>query len=102
MQRTIRIDDYILDALLRDLIGHDRKPAAFLVYLWLTGEQCRRKSPVAISYIELAQNTGLSRSSTQASIRWLVGRKLLSSTKANATAVPVYTVQFPWRKRASR
>jgi hypothetical protein len=57
---------------------------------------------VAISYIELAQNTGLSRSSTQASIRWLLGRKLVSSSKANATAVPVYAVQFPWRRRASR
>jgi hypothetical protein len=102
MQKTIPIDDYILDTLLRDLTGHDRKPAAFLVYLWLTGEQARRRSPVAISYLELAQNTGLSRSSTQASIRWLLRRKLLTSTKANATAVPVYTVQFPWRKCAKR
>jgi len=101
MQR-IPIDYYILDALLRDLTGHDRKPAAFLVYLWLTGEQSRRKGPVAISYIELAQNTGLSRSSAQASVRWLLRRKLLSVTKATATAVPVYTVQFPWRKRLSR
>jgi hypothetical protein len=102
MQKTIPIDDYILDTLLRDLTGHDRKPAAFLVYLWLTGEQARRRSPVAISYLELAQNTGLSRSSTQASIRWLLRRKLLTSTKANATAVPVYTVQFRWRKCAKR
>lgn len=101
MQQT-PIDDYILDTLLRDLTGHDRKPAAFLVYLWLVGEQARRESSVAISYIELAQNTGLSRSSAQSAVRWLVRRKLLSSSKANATAVPVYTVQFPWRKRSSR
>jgi hypothetical protein len=102
MHKTIPIDDYILDTLLRDLTGHDRKPAAFLVYLWLTGEQSRRKGPVAISYIELAQNTGLSRSSVQASVRWLLGRKLLTATKTSATAVPVYTVQFPWRRRTSR
>ena len=102
MQKTIPIDDYILDTLLRDLTGHDRKPAAFLVYLWLTGEQSRRKAPIAISYIELAQNTGLSRSSAQASVRWLLGRKLLTATKATVTAVPVYAVQFPWRRRASR
>lgn len=102
MQPSIPIDDYILDTLLRDLTGHDRKPAAFLLYLWLVGEQSRRKEPVAISYIELAQNTGLSRSSAQASVRWLLRRKLLTSTKANATAVPVYTVQFPWRRRVSR
>jgi hypothetical protein len=100
--QQIPIDDYVLDTLLRDLTGHDRKPAAFLVYLWLAGEQTRRRFPVAISYIELAQNTGLSRSSAQAAVRWLVRRKLLSSTKANATAVPVYAVQFPWRKRGLR
>ena len=73
----IKLDDYILDTLLRDLVGHDRKPAAFLVYLWLAGEQSRRRSTVAISYQELAENTGLSRSSTQASVRWLLRRKLL-------------------------
>ena len=91
------IDDYILDTLLRDLTGHDRRPAAFLVYLWLTGEQSRQNAPVAISYQQLAESTGLSRSSAQAAVRWLLRRKLLSSTRANATAVPVYTVNFPWR-----
>jgi hypothetical protein len=98
MSNQIKLDDYILDTLLRDLTGHDHKPAAFLVYLWLAGEQSRRKSPITISYQALAENTGLSRSSTQASIRWLIGRKLIVSTKANATAVPRYTVQFPWRR----
>ena len=93
----IKLDGYILDTLLRDLTGHDRKPAAFLVYLWLAGEQSRHKAPITISYQELAENTGLSRSSTQASVRWLLRRKLLIVAKANATAVPCYSVQFPWR-----
>jgi hypothetical protein len=96
----IKLDDYILDTLLRDLTGHDRKPAAFLVYLWLAGEQARHKSPVTISYQALAENTGLSRSSTQSAVRWLLGRKLLTVAKANATAVPRYTVLFPWRHRS--
>ena len=95
------IDDYILDTLLRDLTGHDRKPAAFLVYLWLTGEQTRRAVPVAISYAELAENTGLSRSAAQASVAWLKHRKLLAVSKENATAIPVYTVLMPWRRRHS-
>ncbi len=94
-----QIDDYILDTLLRDLTGHDHRPAAFLVYLWLTGEQARRKGAVSISYQELAENTGMSRSSVQSSVRWLVGRKLLASSKTNATAVPSYKVLFPWRRR---
>ena len=94
-----QIDDYILDTLLRDLTGHDRKPAAFLVYLWLTGEQARHAKPVAVSYAELAENTGLSRSAAQASVRWLKTRKLVAVVKQNATAVPVYTVLTPWRRR---
>ncbi len=95
-----QVDDYILDTLLRDLTGHDRRPAAFLVYVWLVGEQSRRNEAVAISYQELAESTGLSRSSVQASVRWLVRRKLLASSKANATAIPSYKVLFPWRHRA--
>ena len=96
---TIPIDRYILDTLLRDLTGHDRRPAAFLIYLWLTAEQTRRSSPVAISYQELAESTGLSRSSAQAAVHWLLRRKLLTATKANTTAIPTYTAQFPWRRR---
>jgi hypothetical protein len=96
-----KLDDYILDTLLRDLTGHDHRPAAFLTYLWLAGEQTRRNAPITISYQELAENTGLSRSSVQASVRWLIGRKLLASTKANATAIPCYTVLHPWRKRTT-
>jgi hypothetical protein len=34
-------DDYITDTLMRDLVGHDRKPVSFLVYLWLAAEQAR-------------------------------------------------------------
>jgi hypothetical protein len=40
------IDDYVTDILMRDLVGHDRKPASFLVYLWLTAEQQRRASAI--------------------------------------------------------
>jgi hypothetical protein len=96
----IKLDDYILDTLLRDLTGHDHRPAAFLVYLWLTAEQERRRVPVSISYQQLAESTGLSRSSAQTSVRWLVSRRLLSVSKASATAVPCYEAQFPWRSRA--
>src|SRR2546421_85438 len=33
--KTIAIDDYVLDALMRDLIGRDKSPSAFAVYLFL-------------------------------------------------------------------
>ena len=39
-----KLDDYITDVLMRDLVGHDHRPAAFLVYLWLAAEHQRRNS----------------------------------------------------------
>jgi hypothetical protein len=95
-------DDYVVDVLMRDLVGHDRKPASFLVYLWLAAEQARRQGAVQVSYQELAESTGLSKSSAQTAVSWLVRRKLVASTKDNATAVPSYTVRAPWRDAARR
>lgn len=99
--KTAQIDHYILDTLLRDLVGHDHRPAAYLVYLWLWGEQQRRVADPRISFQELAENTGLSRSAAQAAIAWLKRRKLLSATKQNATDVPTYTLHTPWRRARS-
>jgi hypothetical protein len=96
------LDDYIVDTLMRDLVGHDRRPASFLVYLWLTAEQARRHGAVQVSYQELAESVGLSKSSAQAGVGWLIRRKLLIATKENATAVPNYTVQTPWRDAGRR
>ena len=98
----LNLDDYVVDVLMRDLVGHDRRPAAFLVYLWLTSEQARRQGAVQVSYQELAESIGLSKSAAQAAVSWLVRRKLLTASKENATAVPSYTVRSPWRDAARR
>ncbi len=96
----LNLDDYVVDVLMRDLVGHDRRPASFLVYLWLTSEQARRKGSAQVSYQELAESVGLSKSSAQAAVSWLVRRKLLTTSKQNATAIPSYTVRRPWRDAA--
>jgi hypothetical protein len=96
------LDDYIVDVLMRDLVGHDRKPAAFLVYLWLAAEQARRQGDVRVSYEEMAESIGISRSSAQAAVRWLLKRKLLTVKKQTVTATPSYTVRSPWRDSARR
>ena len=41
MNKDILLDPYVHGTLLRDLVGHDRKPAAFLIYFWLYAEQHR-------------------------------------------------------------
>lgn len=95
----ISIDDYIVHVLMRDLVGHDRRPVCFMVYLWLTAEQHRRNGAVEISYQELAENIGVSKSSAQTAVAWLVRRKLLSSAKKTVTATPRYTVLKTWRSK---
>ncbi len=97
----LAIDEYVVDVLMRDLVGHDRRPASFLVYLWLAAEQAKRKTAVQVSYQELAESVGVSKSSAQAAVCWLVRRKLLAASKENATATPDYIVRSPW-KEASR
>lgn len=96
-----QLDDYIPGVLMRDLVGHDRRPVAFLVYLWLDVEQLRRGGAVRISYQELAEAIGISKSSAQSAAAWLTKRKLLTVTKATVTATPEYVAHHPWRKPGS-
>ncbi len=96
------LDDYVTDVLMRDLVGHDRRPVSFLVYLWLAAEERRRNSVVQFSYQELAESIGVSKSSAQSAVRWLIRRKLLSASKENATATPRYTVLSPWKDSTRR
>ncbi|MFP5226831.1 MAG: helix-turn-helix domain-containing protein [Acidobacteriota bacterium] len=95
------IDDYVVDVLMRDLVGHDRRPVSFLVYLWLAA-QARGGKDVQVSFQEMAECIGVSKSAAQAAVRWLVRRKLLHATKANATAIPCYKVMMPWKDGARR
>jgi hypothetical protein len=81
-------DDYVTDVLMRDLVGHDRRPVSFLVYLWLAAEQQRRNSVVQVSYQELSGNIGISKSSIQAAVNWLSRRKSIAASKENAPATP--------------
>ena len=98
----VKLDEYVLDSLIRDLVGHDRRPVSYLVYLWLAAEEQRQQKRVSISYSDLAQSVGVSKSSAQGAIAWLIHRKLISSTKANVTATPNYTVQTPWKANSRR
>ncbi len=93
-----QLDEYVTETLMRDLIGHDKRQVAFLVYLWLASEEQRRGGLVQISYQELAESIGVSRSSVQTAVSWLLRRRLLEATRASVTATPCYRVQTPWRK----
>jgi len=98
----IRFDEYVVDSLMRDLVGHDRRPVCFLVYLWLAAEEQRQGKPVSVSYSNLAESIGVSKSSAQAAIGWLVRRRLISVSRAHLTATPRYIVHKPWKRESRR
>src|SRR5215467_6911721 len=96
----VSIDDYVVDVLLPDLVGHDRSPAAFLVYLVLWTRLFRsERRAVQVSLQALAGETGLSKSAVQAAIRLLRNRSLVKITRASATAVPQYELIRHWVRR---
>ena len=97
----VALDPYITRTLMRDLVGHDRRPAAFLVFLWLVSEEARTAAAVAVSYADLAEETGLSRSAAQSAVSWLLSRKLLAAEHATVTATPVYRTLRPWKRRSA-
>ena len=99
-RQTIPIDDYVLDVLMRDIVGHDRQPAAYLVYLWLYGQAARAKwKPGSASVRSLAEQTGLSKSAVHAALDLLRRRELIESESDHATALPRHRVLRHWRKR---
>ena len=100
MKEPCRFDPYLLDTLLPDLVGHDRQPSAFLVYLYLADRVTRgRARGCAASLSTLAVDTGLSKSAIQRGLRTLVRRRLVRVDRRSPTAVPVYTPLRPWVRR---
>ena len=99
----VAIDDYVLDVLLPDLAGHDRSPAAFLIYvvLWTQLYRSEQRS-IAVSLQQLAELAGLSKSAVQGAIRLLRRRGLIKITKGSATAVPQYELIRHWVRRRAK
>jgi len=96
----IEIDEYVLDVLLPDLVGHDHSPAAFLVYLVLWTHLFRsERRAIEVSLQRLAAETGLSKSAVQSAIRLLRNRSLVKVTKSSPTAVPQYELIRHWLRR---
>lgn len=91
---AIEVDAYLVDVLMRDLVGHDRSPSAFLVYLFLWRRT--RNGETRLTLQQIAEGTGLSKRGVQDAIGHLEGRKLLRVTRESITAVPEYEVRRPW------
>jgi hypothetical protein len=93
----VSFDSYVIDVLMPDLVGHDRRPAAFLVYLFLQRHvRANGKGVVSVSLQMIATRTGLSKSTVQSAIRHLKRRRLLDPDVAATTAAPVRRLLRPW------
>ena len=100
MSSQIPVDAYVLDTLMRDLVGHDREPSTFIVYMHLwrritTSNEAR----VHLSYEAIAEATGLSRRTVQRAIATLTRRRLVRAKRAFQTATPEYSLLCHWRNR---
>jgi hypothetical protein len=97
--QTFSLDRYVIDILMPDLVGHDRRPATFIVYLYLL--RCAttaKRDTLSVSLQTIATKTGLSKSTVQAAIRHLRRRRLLDPTVLATTNDPVRRVLRPWNR----
>ena len=97
MSKDLTFDAHVMGVLLPDLVGHDKRPTAFVLYVWLWAmtRGVSRKTAF-FSYQTLSDGTGMSKSSVQRAAAWLEHRQLIRVRRKSATAVPEYAVLTPW------
>jgi hypothetical protein len=102
----IALDAYIVDTLMPDLVGHDKQPSAFLVFLYLWSRARGRRAGAhgvagrwaSASLQQMALDCGLSKSAVQQAVRTLKRRRLIHAYQRSATAIPEYLIHAPWRR----
>jgi transcription initiation factor IIE alpha subunit len=95
MADHIQIDRYVLATLMRDLVGHDHRPSAFLVYLALIDVAASGR---AWSHAQMAEQTGLSKRAVQDALRHLAKRELVTIERAGRAEPAMVRPLFPWRR----
>jgi DNA-binding GntR family transcriptional regulator len=94
------LDPYVVDTLMPDLVGHDRRPSAFLVYLYLwrhTNGGRSRSGEIPLRMI--AEGTGVSKRAVQNALRALARRRLITVAHATSTSAQTFLVHRPWSRR---
>jgi len=98
MNSPMTIDRYVVHTLMRDLVAHDHRPSAFLLYLALL-EMIDAGRSAAFSHAQLAEQTGLSKRAVQDALRHLEKRQLVSIRRRGRTEPALVQALSPWRKR---
>lgn len=98
--RQSSLDAYVFEVLMPDLVGHDHRPAAFVVYLYLLHcAEALGRDQVPASLQTIAVRTGLSKSAVQVALRHLKRRGLVGEEDVGTQVNPVRQVLRPWRRR---
>jgi DNA-binding transcriptional ArsR family regulator len=97
--QKIYVDPYVFDVLMPDLVGHDKRPAAFVVYLFLLTASSRLKRDVVGASLQtISTKTGLSKSTVQNALRHLRNRGLIDSDLVATSTQPLRRILCPWRR----
>ena len=92
------VDGYVVDALLPDLVGHDRSPSAFLVFLFLWRRTGGGTRSTVLSHQMTADGTGLTKRSVQAALRRLSSRGLVTVRRQTRTSAAAVSLRCDWRR----
>jgi hypothetical protein len=95
----VAVDPYVIDSLMPDLVGHDRRASSFVVYMYLWRRTRGASRPARASLQMIADGTGLSKGAVQAAVRWLAQRRLVEAKRSSATSAPSFTLVCHWRQR---
>ena len=93
---TLALDRYVVDTLMRDLVGHDRCPSAFIVYLAIYAAGAEGRA--LFSYQAMADLTGLSKRTCQNAVTHLHRRGLVQITRKGGTDAAEYRPLRPWHR----
>jgi hypothetical protein len=96
---TPELDRYVVDTLMRDLVGHDRCPSAFVVYLAI--HAAADEGRALFSYAAMAEATGMSKRTCQNAVAHLRRRQLVEVRRKGGTDAAEYRPLRPWGHTAS-
>jgi hypothetical protein len=95
----IALDRYVVDVLMRDLVGHDRCASAFVVYLAIHAAAAEGRA--LFSYQAMADLTGLSKRTCQNAVARLRRRGLVEISRKGGTDAAEYRPLRPWDRSSS-
>lgn len=92
------LDTYVIDALMPDLVGHDRQSSAFLLFLYLWRRTRGGMTSAVLSHQMMSDGTGLSKRGAQNALAHLERRGLVHMKRASPTAASTLTLRCEWRR----